>query len=49
MWIKICGMTSSAGVKAALDAGAYAVVVGTAITDPRDITRTFATARGGKG
>jgi N-acylglucosamine-6-phosphate 2-epimerase len=35
--------------KAALEAGAYAVVVGTAITDPREITRTFATAMGGKG
>jgi N-acylglucosamine-6-phosphate 2-epimerase/N-acetylmuramic acid 6-phosphate etherase len=33
--------------RAALDAGAHAVVVGTAITDPREITRTFATAMGG--
>jgi N-acylglucosamine-6-phosphate 2-epimerase len=30
--------------KAALDAGAHAVVVGTAITNPREITRAFAKA-----
>jgi N-acylglucosamine-6-phosphate 2-epimerase/N-acetylmuramic acid 6-phosphate etherase len=34
--------------KAALDAGAHAVVVGTAITNPREITRSFATAMGRK-
>jgi N-acylglucosamine-6-phosphate 2-epimerase len=34
--------------KAALDAGAHAVVVGTAITNPREITRAFA-ARMGSG
>jgi N-acylglucosamine-6-phosphate 2-epimerase/N-acetylmuramic acid 6-phosphate etherase len=32
--------------RAALDAGAHAVVVGTAITDPREITRAFATTMG---
>jgi N-acylglucosamine-6-phosphate 2-epimerase len=32
--------------KAALDAGAHAVVVGTAITNPREITRAFAAAMG---
>lgn len=33
--------------KAALDAGAHAVVVGTAITNPREITRAFVAAIGG--
>ncbi len=33
--------------RAALDAGAYAVVVGTAITNPREITRTFVRAIAG--
>jgi N-acylglucosamine-6-phosphate 2-epimerase len=32
--------------KAALDAGAHAVVVGTAITNPREITRAFTTMMG---
>lgn len=33
--------------RAAIDAGAYAVVVGTMITNPREITRVFATAVAG--
>ncbi len=35
---------SAAEVRAALDAGAYALIVGTAITRPEVITRTFASA-----
>jgi N-acylglucosamine-6-phosphate 2-epimerase/N-acetylmuramic acid 6-phosphate etherase len=33
--------------RAAIDAGAYAVVVGTMITNPREITRSFAAAVAG--
>ncbi|WP_029478090.1 N-acetylmannosamine-6-phosphate 2-epimerase [Deinococcus frigens] len=36
--------STPAHVAAAFDAGAHAVVVGTAITNPREITRTFAGA-----
>ena len=35
--------------RAAIDAGAYAVVVGTMITNPREITRSFARAVAGAG
>ncbi len=40
---------SPAQARAALDCGAYAVVVGTAITNPREITRSFARALRGPG
>jgi N-acylglucosamine-6-phosphate 2-epimerase len=38
---------SPAAVRAALEAGAFAVVVGTAIADPRALTRRFAEAAAG--
>ncbi len=40
---------SPAQARAALDRGAFAVVVGTAITNPREITRWFARALAGSG
>ena len=40
---------SPAQARAALDRGAFAVVVGTAITNPREITRWFTRALGGSG